>query len=80
MVFGQAFEAAERRDWTTVARLYKEITRFSDLLVTGGSTGFRVLDAAFLMGSGSGKALSPLEPVGVQQRQEDQSFCAKHAT
>lgn len=70
-VFIQAFEAAERSDWTGVVRVHKEIMRIRTPLVTGGTNWLSGIKyAASLMGSGSGRAMSPLEPVGPRQKQD----------
>lgn len=77
-VFIQAFEAAERNDWTGVARIHKEIMRIRAPLVTGGPNWLSGIKyAASLMGSGSGKAVSPLEPVGPQQKQDIERLLGK---
>jgi 4-hydroxy-tetrahydrodipicolinate synthase len=78
VVFIQAFEAAERSDWTGVARIHKEIMRIRAPLVTGGPNWLSGIKyAASLMGSGSGKAMSPLEPVGPQQKQDIELLLGK---
>jgi 4-hydroxy-tetrahydrodipicolinate synthase len=77
-VFIQAFEAAERSDWTGVERVHKEIMRIRTPLVTGGTNWLSGIKyAASLMGSGSGRAMSPLEPVGPRQKQDIERLLGK---
>ena len=77
-VFIQAFEAAERSDWTEVAHIHREIMRIRAPLVTGGPSWLSGIKyAASLMGSGSGKAMSPLEPVSPLQKQDIERLLCK---
>ncbi|MGA2974424.1 MAG: dihydrodipicolinate synthase family protein [Spirochaetia bacterium] len=77
-IFIQAFEAAERKDWAGAARIHDEMMRMRAPLVTGGTNWLSGIKyAASLLGSGSGRAMSPLEPVGVQQKQAIEQLLGK---
>jgi 4-hydroxy-tetrahydrodipicolinate synthase len=79
-LFIQAFEAAERSDWTEVAHIHEEIMRIRAPLVTGGTNWLSGIKyAASLMEGGSGKAMSPLEPVGPQQKRNIERLLGKEA-
>jgi 4-hydroxy-tetrahydrodipicolinate synthase len=80
-IFIQAFEAAQRSDWAGVARFHNEIMQVRTVLVTGGPNWLvGTKYAASLFGCGSGKAMSPLEPVGQQQKQNIERILGKYVT
>ncbi len=70
-VFIQAFDAAQRGDWVAVARIHGEMMRLRAPLVTGGPGWLPGIKyGASLLDGGSGRAMSPLEPVGPDQKRE----------
>ncbi len=66
--FLAAWDAAERKDWAALASAVDEVMRVRPALVAGTNWLAGIKYAASVMGIGSGRPLSPLEPVSPEQK------------
>jgi len=79
-VYLRAFEAAARGDWTAVARAHEENLRVREPLVAGGACWLAGIKyAASVLGVGSGRTVSPLEPAGRRQQERIEQLLKERA-